>query len=308
MTAGAPLAEYVYRPRLGLILLIGGFFGLGAVVLGHKHHGTGELEALAGAVASGAFVLVAVLLLGMRTFRPQRVRVFAGQVEVPVGRLGPEVRRIAIGEVEGIDLLSISGQVSATIHHPGGPSILQRGMFPSNRDFDDVLALLETGAWRGDGPAAAPVGAPPTVAPPPPPRTVAAARAGAARPWWSLGMKLGALLAFCGGPLRAADALRPLVGKDPGFVIAFAPIALLLFGTFVVVEDAPTPWTRAVVALGGLGALVVAASDVWALIALVRTPARADDGLIAVGSVVGLGLVAAYAWAAARFWRSAPSR
>jgi hypothetical protein len=304
MSENAPLAEFTYRPRLGMILMIGAFFGLGVVVLGHKHHTTGELEALLGALASGGFVLLAMLLLGLRTFRPQQVRVFADHVEVPAGRLGTAQRRIALADVSGLQVVSMSGQVSAVVEHPGGPSTLQRAMFPCNEDFDDVLALLETGLWRGepapDAPRARSDATPPS---PPAPPAVVAAQMGAARPWWGLGMKLGALAAFCGGPLRAADALRPIIGKDPGFGAAFAPIALLLFGSFAVLEDEPTRWTRAVVALGLLGALAVGASDLWALGQVLRGPARGDDGLIAIGSVLGLALVAAYAWAASRFWR-----
>jgi hypothetical protein len=332
--SGDPIATFAYRPRLGLILAVGGFFGLGVVVLGHKAQTTGETEALLAALASGAFVVLALLLMAMRTLRPQQISVFADGIVVPVGRWGSGTVRIANRDVQRIVITTVNGQVFATLHHPGGAASLHRSMFPENQDFDDVLAFLETGLWRGEAPSLEPVAslddslrdatlldapgpgpgpAPatgartqnrpaPVIPAPVIPATVVAAQAGAARPWMGLGLKVGALACFCGGPLRATDALRPILGKDPAFAVAFAPILLLLFGSFAVLDDAPTPWTRAVVAAGGLGALLIAASGVWALAGIVAGPGRPDDGLVVIGSLLGLGLTAFYGVAARRFW------
>ena len=308
MNDGAPLAALAYRPRAGTIGLGGAFFGMCALVLGHKHATTGELEALLGALGSGGFVLISLLLLAMRVLRPQQIRVFPQHIELPAARFTRAVRRVELDTVEGIDVVRIGGQASATVRHPGGPSTIQASMLPEDDDFDDLIALLETGRWRA-GAAAGPGGL--STAPPGPPATpaaVARARAGLAGPWRALGMKLGALATFCGGPLHAADTLGPVIGRDPAFGVAFTPVALLLFGSFAVLEDAPSRWTRGVVAAGSAGALAIGASDAWALLRLARGAPVDSPGLVAVGSTLGLGLVAAYGWAAAGFGRTGPRR
>jgi hypothetical protein len=118
--------------------------------------------------------------------------------------------------------------------------------------------------------------------------------------WHILAIKLAALLSFCGGPLYVADLLKPALGRDVAFGVAFAPLAMATLCAFSLWEDHPWSWGKYAIAVGLLGAVIVAATSVFAISQLSGGPDRADRSLIVLGSIVGLAVAAAYAWLA---WR-----
>ncbi|MCA9622270.1 MAG: hypothetical protein KC731_24770, partial [Myxococcales bacterium] len=91
-----------------------------------------------------------------------------------------------------------------------------------------------------------------------------------------------------------------------GFGLAFAPIALMVFGTFALVEDEPSPATRLIAGLGGVSCLVVAVEGVIALVQIAGGEARADAGLITFGSVVGFLAALVYGGLYRRWRLTAP--
>lgn len=116
-----------------------------------------------------------------------------------------------------------------------------------------------------------------------------------------LGLKLAALLSFCGGPLFLCDELKRSWGTTPAFLLAFAPVALLAFGTLSLTEDAPEPFPRRVVQLGMAGALVLLGLNLWTAVCLDRLPPKPAHRMIEVGLVVGTVAAIAYLRAALRF-------
>lgn len=64
-------------------------------------------------------------------------------------------------------------------------------------------------------------------------------------------VRLLALLAFCGGPLYLSDELRGSLGQPWAFIVAFAPVALLVFGALAF-RDEPTEKMARLSIRGGL--------------------------------------------------------
>ena len=122
----------------------------------------------------------------------------------------------------------------------------------------------------------------------------------AAPVWQLIAIKLTALLAFCGGPLFVADLLKPVLGHDEAFLVAFAPLAAAIVCAFSLWEEHPWSWGKPAVAAGLLGAALVAAMSAFALWHLAGDQGRPDRGLMVLGSTVGLLATVAYAWLA---WR-----
>jgi hypothetical protein len=115
------------------------------------------------------------------------------------------------------------------------------------------------------------------------------------RVWQTIAIKLIALIAFCGGPLFVADLLKPVLGQNQAFLAAFAPLGTAIICAFSLWEDHPWSWGKPAVAVGLLGATLVAAMSVFALCRLAGDQDRPDRGLMLLGSVVGLLATAAYA-------------
>lgn len=119
-------------------------------------------------------------------------------------------------------------------------------------------------------------------------------------------LKLLALWSFTGGPLWLADELKPRFGTPISFSIAFAPIALMLFGSLVF-EDEPTSLTRAVVLAGAGGAFALLGMDALAGQHLLFGGTHSEPTLIVFGCIVGVVAAIAYLAAAVRYLhREAP--
>jgi hypothetical protein len=119
----------------------------------------------------------------------------------------------------------------------------------------------------------------------------------------TLALKLSALFSACGGPMVVMDALKPTLGDPLHFVVGFAPVALAVMGAFSLALDEHDAPARFFVAAGLAGVVAVAATNVYAVVRLVRGPPPADAGLVVLGIVVGtlsgIGYVARY-----RTWRA----
>lgn len=100
-------------------------------------------------------------------------------------------------------------------------------------------------------------------------------------------LKAGTLLAFCGGPLLFAEALRPHLGPQRSFLVAFSPFAVVLFATLVLEED-PGPLSRFVVRLGLVATVLGLGVQFWGVAWLLRHPTSPARGLHWTGIAVGL--------------------
>jgi len=108
-------------------------------------------------------------------------------------------------------------------------------------------------------------------------------------------VKLGALLAFTGGPLYMVDLLRVGWGQKPAFLLAFTPLALLIFGLLTIAEeDELGGFGRVVVLAGAAGAAGLVIQDIFALTELARGVVHPNTTMILLGSIVGIGVVATY--------------
>jgi hypothetical protein len=117
-----------------------------------------------------------------------------------------------------------------------------------------------------------------------------------------LATRILGLAAFLGGPLFVSDHLRESLGRDPAFAIAFAPLALLLFGTLTAAEEGPDAFSRVAVAVGGIGAVGLLAMNAFAAWSLLSGVTHPNATMIAFGIVAGFAAVATYAALARRFF------
>lgn len=114
-------------------------------------------------------------------------------------------------------------------------------------------------------------------------------------------LKLLALVAFLGGPLMAMDRWRAELGEPVAFTLAFAPLALLLFG-MLSIDDEPGRCRTIVVRGGAAGALLLLVQNALAL-AWLMTQARAPKEPIAMhalGIAVGTAVAVYYLMRARR--------
>jgi hypothetical protein len=100
-------------------------------------------------------------------------------------------------------------------------------------------------------------------------------------------IKLAALLSFCGGPLLVAELLEPALGGPGSFAVAFAPLAVVLYGALFLEDPSPARLDLAIVRVGLCGVPPVMGMNVYAVWHLATHPARPDRGLIVLGVVVG---------------------
>ncbi len=284
--AGPVLATVPYRPGLGTVSLATGFFGLAAAGFAHLiRTGAGGWILLPLLLASLGFVAMGLFAGIMGRLRPHRIVVYAHGLGLPVGAWWKGHTRVVLQqELHGAWVHELSGQTFATLRTVHGPVTLNRALLPDAATLAALLRVAEGGPWSLGPAAPAP---PPPAAPP--------------LPWVDrsggrLVLKIGALAAFCGGPLRLSEALGPSLGRDPAFAVGFAPVALVLLGTFALAEERPGWGARTLRALGALGAVAVAGLGLWAWVGVARGPARPDDGLVLAGSAAGVGLAALYLW------------
>ena len=297
LLAGRALECMRYRPGLGMVLLATGFFGGAAVFFWHLFRtGEGGWLMLPLLLASLGFVGMGLFAGVMGLLRPQQVVVYERGLALPVGAWWKGHSRVVLlADIHGLRVQKHSGQDFATLSTSSGPVSISRAMLPDRESFAHLLAFVQGAPWRQAAEERAPWAlARPGAASPAPP--VPPALPWVDRTWGRLVLKVGALLAFCGGPLRLSDTLKPVLGKDPAFAVAFAPIVLVLLGTFALAEEEPGWFARGLQLLGALGALAVAALGLWAWVGVAQGPARADDGLVLLGSALSVPLCGLYLW------------
>jgi hypothetical protein len=187
-----------------------------------------------------------------------------------------------VGSVSGMTLVTITRRS----HAPAGPvrSFLigdSDGALPATYGHSAVAlaALLED--WR--------VGRP---RPADPRELTSAVLLGVARSARSEGgllvLKLSALFSFCGGPLYLSGVLDIKHRSPIYFSIPFAPIVLLLFGALALRDENSDKLGRWSVEGGLVGAALLTAMNVYAVIRLAGAPRQPDGGLVALGIAVGL--------------------
>lgn len=137
-------------------------------------------------------------------------------------------------------------------------------------------------------------------------------------------VKLGALLSFCGGPLILFEVMKPRLGTEASFGVAFLPIVLMIVGspslrgedllpesrrrhgmdggTMTSGIQRPWLWEIRFVRLGSYGAMIALIMHVYgAWILTTTTILRADRGLCVVGLIVGIPVAVGYAYSANRW-------
>ncbi len=117
-------------------------------------------------------------------------------------------------------------------------------------------------------------------------------------PFGLLMLKLLSLFSFCGGPLRVSDALKAHFAEPYPFVISFAPIVLLLFGSLALRDGAEDTLDRWSINAGRAGSVLLLAMDAYAARQLLTGDAGADRGLVALGTLVGFATAILYLFVA----------
>lgn len=118
-------------------------------------------------------------------------------------------------------------------------------------------------------------------------------------------LKLGVLLAFCGGPLVLFDLLKPHTGTQLAFGLMFLPAVLVVFGAYSLWQECPTRWDRAMVWCGLAGTALLMIMDLAGLLELASSGHRADAGLIQLGIAVGVVVIGVYGYFSYKFLRAA---
>jgi hypothetical protein len=137
-------------------------------------------------------------------------------------------------------------------------------------------------------------------------------------------VKLGALLSFCGGPLILLEVMKPHLGTEASFGVAFLPIVLMIVGSPSLRREDLLPeslgkrgmdgtakipgferpwlWEIRFVRLGFCGALIALVMHLYgAWILATTTVLKADRGLCVVGLTVGIPVAVGYAYSASRW-------
>ena len=115
-----------------------------------------------------------------------------------------------------------------------------------------------------------------------------------------IGLKVGALFSYCGGPLFICDLLKPRIGTAPAFWITFLPVGLTVLGALFM-DDWSSRWLYGVVRAGRLALFIVLGMHtyaVWCFALGVRTP---DQVLHYIGLAVG-ALWTVYYMRKSRHW------
>ncbi|MEL7368910.1 MAG: hypothetical protein AAFN74_08370 [Myxococcota bacterium] len=274
-------ASYRYAPSLGIMAGAGLLFGICAAIGLYKYGQDDDLVALMVGIAASCFVVLAALALFWGLLRPQRIVVGTQGLLVPQSRWSSREVIVRFSAIEAIDLQEISGQRMLTIRHLEGIFRLQNIMLPRGAfdilhatilracgvdEFeliDEPSSLVENDLWsrlqrRGYGHIEL------------------------------FTLKILVLFSFCGGPLYLCDHLKAIAPNPWNFVIAFAPLAVMMYGALSFSDDTSERFSRIAVKVGFGGALILFVESFVALTATFYEPPRADGGLIATGSVIGL--------------------
>ena len=102
-----------------------------------------------------------------------------------------------------------------------------------------------------------------------------------------LALRLAALLSFLGGPMFLSDLLRAPLGQLAAFVVAFAPVGLLVFGGLAFRDDPSETMTRVSLRSGLVGAALLTAENAFAAFAMSTGERHANERMITFGIVVG---------------------
>ena len=297
---GEPVHELPYKPGIGVIMGVGGFFGLCGVVLTSKALQDGQLESWGAAGCSWVFVAVAVAMWAMRLTSRQRVVLGTLGVVLPVGRPWSKVDEVVVplSAIRELSIQDVGAQRLLRVHHTGGEVVINAGMLPEKSD----LSLILTHLTHLTQPPPTPLG---PLAERPVPAHVPLAPPEVSLPhsryWVRQVLSLLGLLSFCGGPLYLTDLLKPELGQALAFAAAFSPLGVMLLGALAF-SDRPSPGTRVVIGVGAVCAVGLAALALVAL-AAART-GLPDGGLIAFGSLVGLVFSGGYLWSCRAWWAS----
>lgn len=99
---------------------------------------------------------------------------------------------------------------------------------------------------------------------------------------------------------------RSQLGEDNGFMVAFLPVGLAAFGALTLMDEDRDGLAKLVIGVGGVGALAVMLSNVYAVWYLLQHPEHGDRGLITLGIVIGTVAMTWYLRMATRVLRTAP--
>jgi hypothetical protein len=116
-------------------------------------------------------------------------------------------------------------------------------------------------------------------------------------------LRVTAILSFCGGPLHLSELLRVSLGQLPAFLVAFAPVALLLVGALAFRDRPSEKMARLSIRGGLLGSALLVAENAFAAWRLSRGEPHPHQGIITFGIFVGTVGCGLYARQALRWLR-----
>jgi hypothetical protein len=119
-------------------------------------------------------------------------------------------------------------------------------------------------------------------------------------------LKIASLFSFCGGPLIFCDWLKPRLGQPLALGLAFAPVALLLYGLLALRDGARDSWDRVGIQGGRAGAWVLLLLNGIAAPRWLTTTRDPDATLHMLGTFAALVTAAVYLRAASRALRRPP--
>lgn len=115
-------------------------------------------------------------------------------------------------------------------------------------------------------------------------------------------LKIGALLAFFGGPLVVVDLLRPHLPAPWDSVCAFAPVGLLVAGAASFTDEEQDAIDRFWMVVGTVGAVLLLGMNAFAIHHM-ETNTSDDRGLRILGLLVGTPCALYYVWRVLRSGR-----
>jgi hypothetical protein len=158
MPADPTEREYPYRPSWTVIVFVGGFFALCALVLGGRASDNRRGVIINGIIelgpdgatrfyyvlcaASVGFVVVSIVMAYHRLAFQQRLVFGTAAMTVPLSRWSRATKQIAYRDIQGMSITAVSGQTFLYVHHVGGKYTIVASMLPSQEAFEEVRALL----------------------------------------------------------------------------------------------------------------------------------------------------------------------
>lgn len=155
------IIEHPYKPRLGPALFGLLFFAVCGALMAHEALGNDRGLILNGiirwevegatrfywtlAALSGAFVLIAIVMLAAGLTSSASLRLSATDLSAPRSAFSRTSTVVGRADIAGVEVMTVNKQRFLYVHHAGGTLTILQSCLPSDAAFDEVCSALRAG-------------------------------------------------------------------------------------------------------------------------------------------------------------------